>query len=433
MLNFRKNVIFVVNRMKSKVLFLDIDGVLNTERQHDRCVNEGIAPVDNFGYAFDPIAVINLKKIIDDTGAGIVISSSWKFWGLSTMQKLWASRSLPGKIIDVTPNTVSDEMLLEIDLSYMELPAGKGSEIKEWLDTKGSEVTHYAILDDVPDMLSEQESHFVQIDPRIGITEADADRVITILTGKAPKAKRSRSRKQQGNKLLTKKKIVVLGDIHGNTVWKDIIAKEQPDQVIFLGDYVSTHENISDEEQVENLKEILRYKDEHPETILLRGNHDLQHLGYYWAECSGYFPRVAKEMAHLRDEFLAKTQWIHVIGNIVFSHAGISKVWLENNFLTLDDINMLGPTELFGFTSSNPCDRYGDSPEQPPTWIRPMTLMKVMIPDYIQVVGHTPVEHCFNVKDEEEIPNDLWLCDALEQGEYLVIENGVITEHNING
>lgn len=233
--------------------------------------------------------------------------------------------------------------------------------------------------------------------------------------------------------MLTKKKIVVLGDIHGNTVWKDIIAKEQPEQVIFLGDYVSTHENVSDEEQVENLKEILRYKDEHLETILLRGNHDLQHLGYYWAECSGYFPRVAMEMANFKDEFLAKTQWIHVMGNIAFSHAGISKVWLEDNFLSLDDINMLGPTELFGFTSSNPSDRFGDSPEQPPTWIRPMTLMKVMIPDYIQVVGHTPVEHCFNVKDEEEIPNDLWLCDALDQGEYLLIENHVITVQNING
>lgn len=166
----------------SKVLFLDIDGVLNTERQHNRCMDEGEVYVDNFGYAFDPIAVINLKKIIDDTGADIVISSSWKFWGLSTMQKLWASRDLPGKIIDVTPNTMSDEMLLEIDLSYMELPAGKGSEIKEWLDTKGSEVTHYAILDDVPDILPEQDSHFVQIDPRIGITKEDANQVIEILT-----------------------------------------------------------------------------------------------------------------------------------------------------------------------------------------------------------------------------------------------------------
>ena len=31
-------------------------------------------------------------------------------------------------------------------------------------------------------------------------------------------------------------KIVVLGDIHGRTVWKDIIAREQPDQVSSLGD-----------------------------------------------------------------------------------------------------------------------------------------------------------------------------------------------------
>ena len=416
----------------SKVIFLDIDGVLNTERQHNRCVEAGLAYVDNFGYAFDPVSVANLKKIVDEVGADIVISSSWKFWGLSTMQKLWTNRELPGKLIDVTPNNVSDEMLLSVDLDLMDLPAGKGSEIKEWLETKGQQVTHYAILDDLPDMLPEQQSHFVQTDPRIGITEDDADRVISILTGEVPKAKRARNRNQQGNKMLTKKRIVVLGDIHGNTVWKDIIAKELPDQVIFLGDYVSTHENVSDEEQVENLKEILRYKDEHPETILLRGNHDLQHLGYYWAECSGYFPRVAMEMANLKDEFLDKTQWIHVLGNIVFSHAGISKVWLEENFLTLDDINMLGPTELFGFTSSDPSDQFGDSPEQPPTWIRPMTLMKVMIPDYTQVVGHTPVEHCFNVKDEADILYDLWLCDALDQGEYLLLENGLITVQNIN-
>ena len=417
----------------SKIIFLDIDGVLNTERQHDRCVDEGVAYVDNFGYAFDPIAVINLKKIIDDTGVDIVISSSWKFWGLSTMQKLWASRNLPGKIIDVTPNTVSDEMLLEIDLSYMELPAGKGSEIKEWLDIKGSEVTHYAILDDVPDMLPEQESHFVQIDPRIGITKDDVNSVIAILTDAVPKSKRSNAiRNPQGNEMFINKKIVVLGDIHGQTIWKAIIAKEKPDQVIFLGDYASTHENISDEDQVENLKEILRYKDEHPETVLLRGNHDLQHLDYEWAECSGYYPRVAMEMSHLKDEFLAKTQWIQVMGNTVFSHAGISKVWLEANDLALDDINALEPSELFGFSSSNPFDVYGDSPEQPPTWIRPMALVDVMIPDYAQVVGHTPVKHCFNVRNKAEIPYDLWLCDALNYGSYLLIENGVFTEQNIN-
>ncbi len=166
----------------NKILFLDIDGVLNTERQHDHCVEKGIAPVDGFGYAFDPVAVANLKKIVDETGADIVISSSWKFWGLSTMQKLWARRDLPGQVIDITPNTVSDELLLSVDLSSMELPAGKGSEIKEWLSDNGNPVSRYAILDDVPDMLPEQQSHFVQTDPRVGITEDDADKVISILT-----------------------------------------------------------------------------------------------------------------------------------------------------------------------------------------------------------------------------------------------------------
>lgn len=169
----------------SKILFLDIDGVLNTERQHDYCVERGIAPVDGFGYAFDPEAVANLARIVEQTGADIVISSSWKCWGLSTMQRMWANRGLPGKIIDITPNSASDEMLLSVDLDMM-LPAVKGSEIKEWLATSGSQVTCYAILDDQFDMLPEQQPNFVQTDPRVGITEDDASSVIAILTDKAP-------------------------------------------------------------------------------------------------------------------------------------------------------------------------------------------------------------------------------------------------------
>ena len=227
-------------------------------------------------------------------------------------------------------------------------------------------------------------------------------------------------------------KTVVLGDIHGRTVWKKIIAKEQPDQVIFLGDYVSSHEGISDSDQVSNLLEILRFKDHHPETILLRGNHDMQHLGYKWAKCSGYFPWVAKLMKGLKEEFLAKTQWIHVVGNTVLSHAGISKTWLKANRLTLDGINLLPPTKRFGFNYKNPWDIYGTSPEQPPTWIRPMTLVDVMIPGYDQVVGHSEVEHCFNVKDSSDIPHNLWLCDALGNGSYLVIEDNKFYENKLD-
>ena len=56
-------------------------------------------------------------------------------------------------------------------------------------------------------------------------------------------------------------KTLVLGDIHGRTCWYDIIVDEQPDKIIFLGDYVSTHENISAEQQCSNLEDILNFKE----------------------------------------------------------------------------------------------------------------------------------------------------------------------------
>ena len=70
-------------------------------------------------------------------------------------------------------------------------------------------------------------------------------------------------------------KTLVFGDIHGRTCWKDIIEREKPDRVVFLGDYVSTHEDITAEQQIENMNAILRLKEQRiegvdPEVILLR-------------------------------------------------------------------------------------------------------------------------------------------------------------------
>ena len=162
-----------------KVVFLDIDGVLNTKwwyTQMDRNT-----PKDKYGYAFDPNAVSNLKKIIDETGADIVISSSWKSFGISELEDMWQDRGLPGKLIGITPNTVSDEMLLNADLDHMELFSIRGTEIKEWLTKHGKHVSHYAIIDDMDNMLTEQRLHFVKTDPEIGITVEDAEKAIMIL------------------------------------------------------------------------------------------------------------------------------------------------------------------------------------------------------------------------------------------------------------
>ena len=162
-----------------KVIFLDIDGVLNTGWWYSQM--DGNTPKDKYGYAFDPRSVANLKKIVDETGAEIVISSSWKSFGLSELEDMWQERGLPGKLIGITPNSVTDEMLLNADLDHMEIFSIRGMEIKEWLDKHGKKVSHYVIIDDMDNFLPEQKSHFVQTDPEVGITEEDANMAIKIL------------------------------------------------------------------------------------------------------------------------------------------------------------------------------------------------------------------------------------------------------------
>lgn len=253
-------------------------------------------------------------------------------------------------------------------------------------------------------------------------------------------------------------KTLVLGDIHGRLIWMDIIDKENPDKVIFLGDYVSTHEDISAEQQCSNLEDILNYKEENPnKVILLRGNHDMQHLGYSWARCSGLDRKVENWMTGIKQRFLGLTQWIYVQDNVVFSHAGVTEEWFKNvqrndKFVkTLEDINGLEPSELFGFTPCKLSDYSGDSCTQPLTWIRPWTLIHHAYGDYTYVVGHTRMgmyhkpevvllndecikgymESFFFSETEEECmkqiqfykdTNKIWCCDALPRG-YLIIEN----------
>ncbi len=162
-----------------KVLFLDIDGVLNTKWWYTQMGKN--TPKDKYGYAFDPKAIANLKRIVEETGASIVISSSWKCMGLSQIEEMWDIRNLPGKIVGITPNSVSDELLLNADIDSIELFHIRGEEIKEWLKMHEKHVRNYAIIDDMDNMLPEQQSHFVQTNPEVGITEEDAQKTIEIL------------------------------------------------------------------------------------------------------------------------------------------------------------------------------------------------------------------------------------------------------------
>ena len=158
-----------------KIIFLDIDGVLSP-RWWDSDKQS-----DNYGCLFDAKAVANLGKIIEETGAEIVVSSSWKLMGFQALQDMWKDRKLPGEIIDITPNYISDELLLKENSANVDYLFERGSEIRGWLLLHGDDVSRYVIIDDMDDILPEQQFHFVQTDPEVGITNDDVKKVVHLL------------------------------------------------------------------------------------------------------------------------------------------------------------------------------------------------------------------------------------------------------------
>lgn len=61
-----------------KIIFLDFDGVLNTEYTQNLLMYHGKSWEDKYGAFFDPETVAKLKRIVEETNADIVIESSWK-------------------------------------------------------------------------------------------------------------------------------------------------------------------------------------------------------------------------------------------------------------------------------------------------------------------------------------------------------------------
>lgn len=155
-----------------KYIFLDFDGVLNTEKHQEHLRSNRLNTSDNYGPIFDPDAVESLRSIVnEEKDCRIVIISSWKFEGEDRMRKLWKDRNLPGELAGITPTMIPK--------CLDDLYAGKGREIKAWLSNNPT--NQYVILDDVPDFLKEQESHYIEICPKVGLTTSDVERAIKIL------------------------------------------------------------------------------------------------------------------------------------------------------------------------------------------------------------------------------------------------------------
>lgn len=149
-----------------RYLFLDIDGPLNTGR------NDYLDP-DRYGHHFDDVAVRNLRRIVEETGASIVVSSSWRHIGVERIREIWKTWGLPGDIAGCTPGVWGSGRVFDC----------RGEEIRQWLAENADTDDVYVILDDMGDQeaLDKQKSCWIRINPHTGISFEDATKAITIL------------------------------------------------------------------------------------------------------------------------------------------------------------------------------------------------------------------------------------------------------------
>jgi len=133
-----------------KVLFLDVDGVLNSRN------------TTNFAelYPIDPYMAFLVGRIQLQTGCEVVLSSSWRHHpeGVENVSKRVV------RLLDKTP----------------EVGVCRGDEIEAWLEAH-LEVDKYAILDDDADMLVGQADSFFKTTFEDGLTDEIAEAVINHL------------------------------------------------------------------------------------------------------------------------------------------------------------------------------------------------------------------------------------------------------------
>ena len=140
-----------------KVIFLDVDGVLNSAQD---------------GYSIRLRTDSHLKllqRIIKETGAKIVLSSSWRIGFTPASRNLLARFKEYGlELMDCTP----------------ELPAScRGDEIRQWLtdNVYNYDIENFVILDDEADMAEFTDKNLVQTDTNIGLQKQDAVECIKML------------------------------------------------------------------------------------------------------------------------------------------------------------------------------------------------------------------------------------------------------------
>ncbi len=161
-----------------KIIFLDIDGVLNSNFWNDTHQREL-----SDGTLIDMDKVVLLGELVKKTNAKVVLHSGWKFWFNNNLrpvriesQKLVDMLQTQDiEIYDVTPDYTTEEIRETKKFSLV-----KAKEIWGWLDMH-QETENWIVIDD----LDLHDEHIfkrqIKTDQTIGLTKQDIERAAAML------------------------------------------------------------------------------------------------------------------------------------------------------------------------------------------------------------------------------------------------------------
>jgi hypothetical protein len=178
-----------------KILFLDFDGVLNSGNSfHDnhqerlKAQAAGENPADIMRKHSHPLGHLStphlerLNRIIEQTGAKIVVSSVWRSNGIELLGGWMTQKGFKYRdsLIDITGNLGS---------SY-----GRGYEIQDWLNNH-TDTTRFVILDDDWDM-HHLMPYLIATSHMDGLEDSHVDLAIAMLNGEVEESTNHQKRSE---------------------------------------------------------------------------------------------------------------------------------------------------------------------------------------------------------------------------------------------
>ena len=148
------------------IIFLDVDGVLNSIRGLKETYYQTKRPYSGYDYPFDVRCMYNLKYLVDTTNSYIVVTSTWR--------KDEIGRNV--LLAELNKYGLSDRVIGYTNI----LHKPRGEEIKDYLSNLGMDV-NYIIIDDDSDFIGLEE-HLIKTNFMDGLTKDNTNEGIKKLT-----------------------------------------------------------------------------------------------------------------------------------------------------------------------------------------------------------------------------------------------------------